>query len=131
MTQSDGGGVTRTPEIDWKAAARSPEFRKLVSTRRRFVVPATIFFLTWYLGLVLLAGYAKDFMGREFLTDGLTVGWALALSQFVMVWGFVWAYLRRADRVFDPLAEKAAKRALQSSGGATADRAGPTPAAEQ
>jgi len=71
------------------------------------VVPATIFFLAWYFGFIVLAGYAPDFMGREFITDGLTVGYVLALSQFVMTWVLGWMYLRRADKVFDPLAERA------------------------
>jgi len=88
--------------VDWEAIERSPEFRELVSRRRRFVLPATVFFLTWYLGFILLAGYAEDFMGSS-IYQGFTVGYLLALSQFVMVWGLGWWYLRRADREFDPL----------------------------
>ena len=103
------------PEIDWLAAERSPEFRELVKRKYAFVIPATIFFLAWYTGFILLAGYAPDFMGEEFLVDGLTVGYVLALSQFVMVWGLAAWYLRKSDRVFDPLAKQAAARALESS----------------
>ena len=44
----------------------------------------------------------------------MTVGYALALTQFLMVWGLGWWYLRKADRVFDPLAERAAEVALQA-----------------
>jgi uncharacterized membrane protein (DUF485 family) len=91
--------------IDWEGIERSAEFRELVSRRRRFVLPATIFFLAWYLGFVLLAGYAEDFMGSS-IYEGLTVGYLLALSQFVMVWGLGWWYLRKADREFDPLARE-------------------------
>jgi uncharacterized membrane protein (DUF485 family) len=98
--------------IDWERAERSPEFRELVSARRRFVVPATIFFLAWYLGFVLLAGYAPGFMG-ESVIDGLTVGYCLALTQFVMVFVLGLWYLRKAEREFDPLAERAAQRALE------------------
>ena len=105
-------------QIDWIAAERSPEFRELVAKKRSFVVPGTIFFLAWYLGFILLAGYAPDFMGEEFLVDGITVGYVLALSQFVMVWVLTAWYLRRADRVFDPLAEKAAQRAIEAGEGA-------------
>src|SRR5919199_6971437 len=83
--------------IDWERAERSPEFRELVAAKRRFVVPATVFFLAWYLGFILLAGYAEDFMG-ESVYEGFTVGYLLALSQFVMVWGLGWWYLRKADR---------------------------------
>ena len=103
------------PAIDWAAAAQTPEFTELVRRRRSFVVPATIFFLAWYLGFIVLAGYAPDFMGREFLTDGLTVGYVLALSQFLMTWGLAWWYLRRSDREFDPLAKRASDKAIEVS----------------
>jgi uncharacterized membrane protein (DUF485 family) len=109
-----GGGSDHHPEIDWVAAERSPEFRELIKRKRSFVVPATIFFLAWYFGFIVLAGYAPDFMGREFLTDGLTVGYVLALTQFLMTWGLAAWYLRKADRVFDPLAQRAAEVALQA-----------------
>jgi uncharacterized membrane protein (DUF485 family) len=94
-------------DIDWQAVERSPEFRELVRKKKAFVIPATVFFLVWYFGFIFLAGYAEDFMGREFITDGLTVGYALALSQFIMVWVLGGLYLRRADKVFDPLAARA------------------------
>ena len=98
--------------IDWEAAERSPEFRELVQARRRFVLPATIFFLAWYLAFILLAGYAPDFMGER-VYQGLTVGYLLALTQFVMVAALGLMYLRRANKVYDPLAEKAARRAME------------------
>lgn len=88
--------------VEWEAVERSPEFRELIARRRRFVLPATIFFLAWYLAFVLLAGYAEDFMGSS-IYEGFTVGYLLALSQFVMVWGLAAWYLRKADREFDPL----------------------------
>jgi uncharacterized membrane protein (DUF485 family) len=105
-------GADHHPEIDWQAAERSAEFQALVKKKRSFVVPATIFFLVWYFGFVVLAGYAPDFMGRELLTDGLTVGYVLALSQFVMTWVLGAWYMRKADRDFDPLAERAAQVAM-------------------
>jgi len=98
------------PKIDWHKAAASPEFRELVETRRRFVIPATVFFLVWYFGFIVLAGYAPEFMGQK-LIGGMTVGYVLALSQFVMTWFLGWLYLRRADRVFDPLAARARQAA--------------------
>jgi uncharacterized membrane protein (DUF485 family) len=99
-------------EIDWKAVERSPEFQELVTRKRAFVIPATIFFLAWYFGFIILAGYAPDFMGREFIADGMTVGYALALTQFIMVWVLGWMYLRRSDKVFDPLAARAREAAM-------------------
>ena len=92
--------------IDYEAIERSPEFQELVRRRRGFVLPCTAFFLSWYLGFILLCAYAPDFMG-ESVYEGLTVGYCLALTQFAMVFVLGIWYLRKADRVFDPLAERA------------------------
>ena len=97
--------ASQTP-VDWEAIERSPEFQELVHKRRSFVIPCTVFFLTWYLGFIVLCAYAPDFMG-ESVYQGLTVGYCLALTQFVMVFVLGIWYLRKADHVFDPLAEQA------------------------
>ncbi len=97
--------------VDWNAVEQSPEFKELVAARRRFVLPATIFFLAWYIGFILLAGYAPDFMA-ESVYQGLTVGYCLALTQFVMVFTLGYLYLRRADRVYDPLAATVVRNAV-------------------
>jgi len=113
--QPAGSGASERPaEINWRAAEQSSEFRRLVRTRNRFVYPATAFFLIWYVGFILLAGYAPDFMG-ESVYEGLTVGYLLALSQFVMTWGLAWWYLRKSNREFDPLAEEARRVALKAA----------------
>jgi uncharacterized membrane protein (DUF485 family) len=101
-------GPAHHEEIDWERAARSPEFKELEHRRRSFVVPATIFFVCWYFGFIILAGYAPDFMG-ESIYEGFTVGYLFALSQFVMVWVLAGLYLRRANRVFEPLARRVAE----------------------
>ena len=95
----------RLEAIDWEGVERSPEFQELVRRRRSFVVPATIFFLAYYMAFILMAGYAEDFMARS-VYEGLTVGYTLALTQFLMVFVLGIMYLRRADREYDPLAQK-------------------------
>ena len=116
MTQTQQQPTGGRGAIDWIAAERSPEFQELIRKRRAFIVPATIFFFAWFFGFILLTAYAEDFMG-ESVINGLTVGYCLALSQFLMVWGLTAAYLKRADRIFDPLARKAAERAIQGERG--------------
>src|SRR3954470_22535766 len=91
--------------VDWEGIERSEEFRELMHKRRSFVVPATIFFLAYYMGFILLAGYAPDFMGSS-VYEGLTVGYCLALTQFLMVFVLGILYLRKADRTYDPLAQR-------------------------
>jgi uncharacterized membrane protein (DUF485 family) len=104
MQASEGTGPAGS--VDWEAVERSPEFQELVHRKRAFVAPRVVFFLGWYVAFVLLAGYAPDFMGKR-IYEGFTVGYGLALTQFVMVWYLAWSYVRKADRDFDPLEEAA------------------------
>ena len=107
------GGPTHHADIDWEAAENSREFRELIKKKRNFVVPATIFFFVWYFGFIVLAGYAQDFMAER-LIDGFTVGYALALTQFIMTWVLAGWYVRKATRDFDPLARRAAETAIEA-----------------
>ena len=100
---------------DWEKIERSDEFRELITKRRSFVVPATIFFLAYYMAFILLAGYAPDFMGKS-VYEGLTVGYCLALTQFVMVFVLGLWYLRKAEREFDPLADAVVAKAAEEEG---------------
>jgi uncharacterized membrane protein (DUF485 family) len=104
------------PEIDWAAIEREADFQELVRRRRAFVVPATAFFLTWYMGFIVLAAVAPDFMGRS-VYEGLTVGYTLALTQFLMVLVLGIWYLRKSDREFDPLAARVVDRYGGGGGG--------------
>ena len=107
------------PAYDWERIERSPEFQELIRKRRSFVLPATIFFLSYYMAFILLCGYAEDFMGSS-VYEGLTVGYCLALTQFVMVLALGIMYLKRSDRDYDPLAarvvEMAEKGELDTAG---------------
>jgi uncharacterized membrane protein (DUF485 family) len=105
------------PRYDWESIEHSPEFQELVRRRRSFVVPATLFFLTFYMAFILLAGYAKDFMASS-VYEGLTVGYCLALTQFVMVFALGIMYLRRSDRDYDPLAARVVEMAEAGESGA-------------
>ena len=108
------------PVHDWERIERSPEFQELVHRKRRFVLPATIFFLSYYMGFILLCGYAEDFMASS-VYEGLTVGYCLALTQFLMVFTLGILYLRKADKEYDPLAHKVVETAergeLEPDGG--------------
>jgi uncharacterized membrane protein (DUF485 family) len=116
------------PRHDWEAIEHSPEFQELVRKRRSFVLPATLFFLAYYMGFILLAGYAEDFMASS-VYEGLTVGYCLALTQFVMVFVLGIVYLRKSDRDYDPLARRVvemAERGEVEAGGRFEREAAPT-----
>jgi len=123
-TSAPQGGATADAQVrgvDWEAIERSPEFQELVTKRRSFVLPATIFFLSYYMAFILLCGYAEDFMASS-VYEGLTVGYCLALTQFVMVFALGIMYLKRADRDYDPLAERVVEMASKPREGARFER---------
>jgi uncharacterized membrane protein (DUF485 family) len=120
-TTTRGAAGEHQPAYDWEAIERSPEFQELVRRRRRIVVPATIFYLAWYMAFILLCGYAKDFMSDR-VYQGLTVGYCLALTQFLMVFGLGIFYLRRSERELDPLRRAVVDLAEGAAAGAPARR---------
>ena len=101
-----GEAADRPATDDWEGIERSPEFQELVRKRRSFVLPATIFFLAWYMGFIILTAYAEAFMSER-VYQGLTVGYVLALTQFVMVVVLGLLYLSSSSKIYDPLAERA------------------------
>jgi uncharacterized membrane protein (DUF485 family) len=90
-------------KADWERIARSPEFAALVRAKRKFVVPATVFFVVYYFALPVLVGYAPELMGTRVM--GVNVAYLFALSQFVMAWVLAALYVRAAGR-FDRMARE-------------------------
>jgi uncharacterized membrane protein (DUF485 family) len=86
-----------------EAVGRDPEMVELESRHRRFVWPATIFFIVYYMLLNILAGTSPDLMGTKLFGE-FTFGYLFALSQFVMAFVVAWIYTRWAATRIDPLA---------------------------
>ena len=86
-----------------EAVGRDPEMIELENRHRRFVWPATAFFLVYYLTLNVLAGTSPDLMGRKLFGE-FTFGYLFALSQFLMAFVVAWVYSRWAASRMDPLA---------------------------
>jgi uncharacterized membrane protein (DUF485 family) len=84
---------------EWDAITRDPEFRTLLARKRRFIVPATIFFIAYYFALPVLVGFAPGLMSRPAIGP-VPIAYIFALSQFAMAWILMALYLRRS-RGFD------------------------------
>ena len=71
--------------VDWNAINSAPEFKALLKAKRRFIIPATIFFVVYYFALPYLVGYHTELMQRKAWGE---MNWAylFALSQFFMAW---------------------------------------------
>ena len=96
-----------TPD-DWQSIAHEDDFRGLLARRRRFVIPATIFFLLYFFSLPVLLAFAPAFMGRPAFGH-LTYAYVFALSQFIMTWTIMLLYLLQA-RVSDLIEAQIVRR---------------------
>lgn len=83
--------------VDWERVAASDEFKALVRAKRRFIVPATVFFLIYYFALLVLIWRAPALMSRR-VFGVVNVAYLFALSQFFMAWIIAALYIRAANR---------------------------------
>jgi uncharacterized membrane protein (DUF485 family) len=87
----------QTNNGDWEKIARHPGFAELKRAKLRFIVPATVFFMVFYMALPVMVGFFPEVMKKPVLGK---VNWAyiFALSQFVMTWVLCGLYVRAARR---------------------------------
>ena len=88
--------------IEWEKLAASERFRNLLKAKRRFIIPAMIFFIVYYFALPVLIGYARPFMERT-VFGPVNLAYLFALSQFFVAWIIAALYVRAAAR-FDKMA---------------------------
>jgi uncharacterized membrane protein (DUF485 family) len=82
-------------EPRWEAIARSPQFRELVATRRRFTVRATAFYSLYFITFLALLGWAPHFMANEVLGITLAIWGGLSICALTVVMAVL--YARRAE----------------------------------
>ena len=88
--------------INWQALAASEKFRRLLRAKRRFIVPAMVFFIIYYFALPVLVGYARPLMETR-VFGAVNLAYLFALSQFFMAWVVAALYVRAAVK-FDKMA---------------------------
>ncbi|MFD3995317.1 DUF485 domain-containing protein [Streptomyces sp. NPDC058583] len=74
---------------------RSPAFQEVRSRYRRFVFPAALAFLLWYLAYVVAATAAPGLMARP-VVGVVNVAMVAGLGQFLTTFLLTWAYARHA-----------------------------------
>lgn len=95
--------------VDWSRVTQMAEFRSMIRAKRRFIIPAVIFFVVYYFALPVLVGYAPGLMSRRVI-GVVNIAYLFALSQFFMTWIIAALYLRAAAR-FDKLEHKVIEKA--------------------
>lgn len=87
---------------DWDRVAAMAEFKTLIAEKRKFIIPATVFFIVYYFALPVLVGYAPKLMATK-VWGVVNVAYLFALSQFFVAWIIAALYVRAAGR-FDEMA---------------------------
>ena len=92
-------------KISLEAARAS--VKALIAVKLKYLVPMTIVFMVSYIGLTILAGFAKGLMGTKII-GAVNLGFVLIAINYAVSWVLAVVYQRVANNVFDPLAARAA-----------------------
>jgi uncharacterized membrane protein (DUF485 family) len=90
--------LTAQEDVDvanWNAIASDPQFKHLLSTKARFIIRATIFFIAYYFTLPVLVGWFPEFMDQKVIGE-VNLAYLFALSQFFMAWILAFIYVGAA-----------------------------------
>jgi uncharacterized membrane protein (DUF485 family) len=96
--------------VDWEAIERSPDFRALVASRRRFVAAWGGAVVGLTVAYVVIAYLAPGALGTE-VAGPITLGFVVGVALIVMTWIVTLAYLRKSDREWTPLERRIAAAA--------------------
>jgi uncharacterized membrane protein (DUF485 family) len=98
----------RHDPIDWEEIERSPAFRELVTSRRRFVATVGGAAIGVTVAYVLIAYLAADVLAGA---EPITIGFIAGVGLIVMTWVVTLMYLRKSDREWGPLERRIAEQA--------------------
>ncbi|PVE04283.1 DUF485 domain-containing protein [Streptomyces scopuliridis] len=90
----DSRGATETADI-YAEVRRSAAFQEVRGRYRRFVIPASLAFLGWYVAYVVAATAAPELMARP-VAGAVNVAMVAGLGQFLSTFLLTWAYARHA-----------------------------------
>lgn len=90
-------------EVNYTEVVQSEEFQSLLERKRKFIVPMSIFFLSFFIALPIMTSYSTVLNTSAF--GDITWAWIFAFAQFVMTWALCMLYNKKAES-FDKAAEK-------------------------
>jgi uncharacterized membrane protein (DUF485 family) len=97
-------------DAEWVRVERTSAFKELARRKKAFIIPATIFFIVFYFGLPVLAGFTTVLNGE--VIGSITWAYVYAFAQFAMTWILMHLYVSRANR-WDELVDRARHEAAE------------------
>jgi uncharacterized membrane protein (DUF485 family) len=96
-------------------APNSADVAALVATKLRCIAPMIAVYLTAYVGLSILSGFAKPLLGTKVLGP-VNLGFTLIALNYLVGWVLAVIYARVANRVYDPLVQTIIAKAEHEGG---------------
>jgi uncharacterized membrane protein (DUF485 family) len=90
-----------TPDA-WIDGTNTAEFKALVDAKQRVIVPMMVIYIVGYMGLSILAGFARDFLGIK-VVGAVNLGFLLIAGNYLMAWLIGIVYARISANRHDPL----------------------------
>ena len=103
----------KSDTIDYVKVVESKQFKSLMKDKKKFIVPMTIFFLTFYFLLPIFTSYTT-FLNKPFYGD-ISWVWVFAFAQFIITWVLCIIYVKKAAG-FDKKAEEIINDQLNKGG---------------
>jgi uncharacterized membrane protein (DUF485 family) len=103
----------KKPKYDYERIAESPEFKHLLNTKKRFLIPSTILFLSLYILLPILTSYTTIL--NKPAIGAISWTWVYSIGLFIMTWTMCMIYVRKAakyDAMADEIIEKQGEQNL-------------------
>jgi uncharacterized membrane protein (DUF485 family) len=80
--------------IHYGEVEKSEKFKELIGSKKRFIIPMTVFFLLFYFTLPILTSYTKVLNNPAI--GPISWAWVYAFAQFVMTWALCIIYSRKS-----------------------------------
>ncbi|MFJ7940196.1 DUF485 domain-containing protein [Peribacillus sp. NPDC096622] len=100
----------QTNLVDYEKIVASKEFQNMLSDKKKFVIPFTIFFMGYSMLLPFLVFYT-DILDRPFIGD-ITWAWVYGVSITVMSVWVCSVYVRKSERIDEQIKEIIEKEGL-------------------
>jgi uncharacterized membrane protein (DUF485 family) len=80
--------------MHFEEVAKSEKFKDLIDSKKRFIIPMTVFFLVFYFALPLLTSYTTVLNNSAI--GPISWAWVFAFGQFIMTWVLCVIYSKKS-----------------------------------
>ncbi|NEU30655.1 DUF485 domain-containing protein [bacterium LRH843] len=105
--------VGMNDNVNWEGLYNSKEYSELVKTKRKFVIPALVFFTIYYTSLLIIQGYFPEIASKAVI-GSFNIGYLYALSQIPVAWILCFLFIKYSQKRIDPLKQKVIEKSSRS-----------------